>query len=235
MLVYTADNRDGSGADGCTTCCCTPMSVKPGETNKIVGQYAGWVAPIGGRGLIAGTQFSIVRTALVPAGLSPVNTDYNFATVINTLVGGNVAINAVDPGGLAMTYSVVPLYAPVNGVLVMAGDGVFSYAPNLGFIGYDSFVYQTTDGINPPTLNTVRIAVSAALPSPALPPMLPPAWLAIPPASVRIQGTALVFALTADPELPVGSIWRLTIRQPAFDCSTVFTNISCLDITAGGC
>lgn len=35
---------------------------------------------------------------------------------------------------------------PANGVLAFSGDGSFSYAPNPGFVGVDSFTYDVVDG-----------------------------------------------------------------------------------------
>ncbi len=101
------------------------------------------------------------------------------ATVNITVYSGPVAVNesyaviagqnlttAAATGVLAFDSNAVgnPLTAqlftgPTNGQLMLNGDGSFNYSPNAGFIGSDSFIYTTTDGITTSAPATVTLTV----------------------------------------------------------------------------
>jgi len=61
----------------------------------------------------------------------------------------DVLTNDGDPEGA--TLSVVSATDPANGSLVDNGDGTFSYTPDTGFSGIDTFTYDVTDGTNTQT------------------------------------------------------------------------------------
>ncbi len=67
-----------------------------------------------------------------------------------------------DPDGDALT--VVPAAAPANGSVIIAADGSFTYTPNAGFSGVDSFGYGVSDGIST-VYATATINASEALPT----------------------------------------------------------------------
>jgi VCBS repeat-containing protein len=49
-----------------------------------------------------------------------------------------------DPDGDNLTAAIVS--STPNGSLSLASDGSFSYTPNAGFTGSDTFTYQASDG-----------------------------------------------------------------------------------------
>ena len=53
------------------------------------------------------------------------------------------SLNAVDLEGDAIKYTIVT--GPASGTLTIADDGTFTYVPNNGFTGVDSFVISATD------------------------------------------------------------------------------------------
>ena len=53
-----------------------------------------------------------------------------------------------------------PLSGPSNGSLTLNSDGSFSYTPNSGFTGSDSFTYSATDGIADSGVTTVTLTVN---------------------------------------------------------------------------
>jgi hypothetical protein len=66
--------------------------------------------------------------------------------------------NDIDAEGDALTTALVT--GPANGTLVLNADGSFSYVPNVGFSGADSFTYQASDGSNLSNIATVSIDVN---------------------------------------------------------------------------
>jgi hypothetical protein len=50
---------------------------------------------------------------------------------------------------------------PANGSLVLGADGVYTYTPNAGFSGTDSFVYAVDDGYGGSDTATVTVDVEA--------------------------------------------------------------------------
>jgi large repetitive protein len=72
--------------------------------------------------------------------------DINITTV-NVTVGGNVLINDSDPDNDPMTVTLVT--GTLNGVLILNPNGTYSYKPNPGFTGTDTFKYKVCDNGNP--------------------------------------------------------------------------------------
>jgi len=96
----------------------------------------------------------------------PVPEDDINVTTIDTLVSGTVLPNDSDPDGEALTVSEVngsPISSPIltaNGVVVMAADGSYTYTPNAGFVGTDTFDYEVCDASGNCVIASVSIAVS---------------------------------------------------------------------------
>ncbi len=96
----------------------------------------------------------------------PVANNDSAATNAGTPVNINVAANDSDPDN-----NLVPSTAnttcsgcstPSHGTLTNNGNGTFTYAPNAGFTGSDSFVYQICDSTGLCDTATVNITVSAS-------------------------------------------------------------------------
>ncbi len=64
----------------------------------------------------------------------------------NTLPGmavtGSVLANDTDPDGGTLSVNTTPTVAPANGTLVLNIDGTYTYQPNAGFVGEDTFTYE---------------------------------------------------------------------------------------------
>ncbi|SIO39386.1 Uncharacterized membrane protein [Singulisphaera sp. GP187] len=73
-----------------------------------------------------------------------------------------VLINDISPNGTPLTAVVVN--GPAHGTLTLNPDGSFTYVPNAGYIGDDSFSYRSTDGVNFSSPATVAIAVNQVAP-----------------------------------------------------------------------
>lgn len=75
-----------------------------------------------------------------------------------TVHGNGVLANDTDPNGLQM--HAILLTSTINGNLVLNQNGTFTYTPNLGFHGTDSFSYEAFDGIATSNVATVTITVN---------------------------------------------------------------------------
>ncbi|MCP4111750.1 MAG: tandem-95 repeat protein [Desulfobacteraceae bacterium] len=62
--------------------------------------------------------------------------------------------------------STVKISDPANGVLKLNNDGSFSYTPNTGYIGSDSFTYKASDGTSDSDVAAVTITVSPVVSKP---------------------------------------------------------------------
>ena len=60
-------------------------------------------------------------------------------------VSGNLLANDSDPNGDTLTASTTPVTGPANGTVVINTDGTFTYTPDAGFVGNDTFVYEISD------------------------------------------------------------------------------------------
>ena len=56
--------------------------------------------------------------------------------------------------------SAVLVAGPANGVLVLNGNGSFTYTPDLNFFGADSFTYRASDGALTSNVATVTVTVN---------------------------------------------------------------------------
>ena len=79
-------------------------------------------------------------------------------TVLNIAAPGVLA-NDSDPEGHALT--MIKDSDPANGTLSIHPDGSFSYTPNIGFTGTDTFTYKASDSDLESAVATVTITVNA--------------------------------------------------------------------------
>ena len=92
-----------------------------------------------------------------PGNQPPVAVKDIFETGFDTPFTGNVLDNDSDPDGDEL--SVLTNTQPANGKVTMNPDGTFTYTPNAGFIGEDSFSYTVIDGNGGYDQATVHITV----------------------------------------------------------------------------
>jgi protocatechuate 3,4-dioxygenase beta subunit len=71
-----------------------------------------------------------------------------------------VLANDYDPNGLSLTAILVS--GPAHGTLTLNADGSFTYTPNSGFSGSDSFTYVASDGVLESDPATVTLAVNGS-------------------------------------------------------------------------
>lgn len=98
-----------------------------------------------------------------PQNQAPDARDDAFTTAHNTAINAsfltdNGAGVDSDPDGDPLTASLVTSAA--NGTLSLQATGLFTYTPNTGFVGTDTFVYQLADGQGGTDTATVTITVT---------------------------------------------------------------------------
>ena len=114
------------------------------------------------------TTFDVV---VKPLNDLPVAVDDFYTVLGNTTLNVNPATgllnNDSDVDGDALTVTAAsPLSGPSNGTVSVNPDGTFTYIPNAGFSGPDSFVYQVSDGNGGFATATAFIDVSEAVTGP---------------------------------------------------------------------
>lgn len=76
---------------------------------------------------------------------SPVANADSTVVFQNGVVSGQLLSNDGDPDGDSISLNTTPLSSPTNGTVILRADGTYTYTPNSGFIGTDSFEYQICD------------------------------------------------------------------------------------------
>ena len=106
-----------------------------------------------------------VRVTLVAANTAPVADNDSYAATVDTplMVDAASGVLAGDTDGEANTLTAVIVAGPTSGTLtVFNTDGSFTYTPNSGFTGTDSFTYKANDGLLDSNVATVTITVNPA-------------------------------------------------------------------------
>jgi uncharacterized repeat protein (TIGR01451 family) len=85
---------------------------------------------------------AVVTVTVVNGDIAPIAVDDAFTGDEGAPIPGNVTGNDT-PGNISSTYTLVS--QPANGTVVMNADGSFTYTPNPGFVGPDSFPYLLCD------------------------------------------------------------------------------------------
>lgn len=237
MLRFTADPRDGyTGNVGCQACCCSPAVIMPGETNKWQINYAPWSVPIGGRGLTVNNVYDVEKRVdpVLAGNGAPSVPFFGAVTPLNTTLNGT--LTATDPDADSLKFKVLPGYGPANGKLtIVEATGAYTYIPDTGFIGLDTFFFTVSDGVNPPVVGEASIAVQQAG-APANRSTATPIVFVNKAAMVIDAGYHTVeFPIEVSPAAKVGDRYRMTIRQQAMDCDAYYWNVMCIDISVGKC
>ncbi|RMG85156.1 MAG: gliding motility-associated C-terminal domain-containing protein, partial [Bacteroidetes bacterium] len=84
--------------------------------------------------------------------------DDAFSLSANMTLSGAVFPNDEYAAGVSVSATI--LQNPSHGTLIFDADGHFTYAPDVGFAGTDSFVYAICDGGQPPACDTATVTLS---------------------------------------------------------------------------
>lgn len=109
---------------------------------------------------VATVTITVTSNILPQAANDAYSTDAGVA--LSVPAPGVLHNDADTDGPLALAATLVT--GPANGVLNLIGDGGFSYQPDGGFSGTDTFTYRATDGLDDSNVATVTITVNPAPP-----------------------------------------------------------------------
>jgi hypothetical protein len=234
MLAITID--DGQPVDGCYTCCCESVSLRPGETQPLHLNYAPWALPIAGHGLHCNPIVDVEEkdTCPTPGGsnLPPHLTGLSrYYTTVNGHLDANLRSYVVDPEGAQLIFKLLQLYGPKHGKLVLQPSGAFSYTPVANFKGADRFYASASDGVSDPlvfeTMIAVGIEMGIMVPTPDF-------HVGVPLVDQRFHMVTL--PLVAAPSAKPCQVFRLNIRQGAMDCNcNCYYHLDCVDVRIAKC
>ena len=111
-----------------------------------------------------GSSTATVTVEVTPVNDPPVANDDAYSTSQDTMLtvaAPGVLGNDSDPDGDALTANLVSDVA--NGMLTLSADGSFTYMPDAGFTGSDSFTYVANDGALDSNEATVTITVEQVI------------------------------------------------------------------------
>lgn len=126
---------------------------KPGYVGTDVFEYKIWddgipCEPMAGTGLV----FITVRGV----NIAPVAVDDDFMVMCHP-ISGNVLSNDSDPDGDKINADQKLVKLPLYGEVVLEANGSFTYTPDPGFSGIDSFAYQICDNGLPSMCDTAMV------------------------------------------------------------------------------
>lgn len=179
----------------CTTTCLVVDSSDEIATSDVVGG--------GGQ---ADTEVGEPQT-----NLAPVAQDDAYSIRSNQHIGANVLKNDGDPEGDPLTVSLVT--GAAHGQLQLGPDGRFTYIPDSGFDGEDSFVYQVSDGQADSGQATVRIQVARSVAANAVPSAADDNYTVAEDGSLVVEASGV---LGNDTDLDGDSLSAVIVSPPRF-------------------
>ncbi len=111
------------------------------------------------------TASATVTITVAPVQHDPVAGNDSYTTTSDTplsVPAPGVLGNDGDEDGDALTLQVAPVPVASNGTVALVADGSFTYTPNAGFSGTDSFAYHISDGTGRSADGVVTVTVSAS-------------------------------------------------------------------------
>lgn len=242
MQTFNADPRDGvPNGSVCTSCCCQPLSLQPGETNLITINYAMWSVPLGRPGIVGGFEYNIeTNTDACPSSkiggfLPPSAANLLLSTAESTDLAIDLTAG-VTPAGNTFSYSIVPFSGPRKGTLAQTAEGQYTYTPNGGVTGKDYFSFTVTDAQSRTVTRHVEINIGTNVEARnnALLSLTP--FVDLSTVVVDQQLQQVRFPLYMPLSCTECERYKLTIRQPAQDCDcNTFHHFMCFDITCKPC
>ncbi|MEQ8842584.1 MAG: Ig-like domain-containing protein [Acidimicrobiales bacterium] len=109
-----------------------------------------------------GSDSAVGRFTVTPGPDAPIAADDGYAGAEDTdlvVVAPGLLTNDGDPDREPLTVETTPVVVPSDGSVVLAADGSFTYTPDPGFVGTDTFVYRVRDPGGSTDVATVRVLI----------------------------------------------------------------------------
>ncbi len=113
-----------------------------------------------------GSNTAVVNITVDSVNDAPVAIADAFNTDEDVALTANVLGNDIDADGDVLSINTTPVADPINGSVQLNADGTFTYAPDTGFHGTDSFTYEISDGNGGSNTAAVNITVGSVNDSP---------------------------------------------------------------------
>ena len=138
------------------------FTVGGSHTYALPGAYAINVAigDVGGSETSASTIANVAASTTAPAAYND-SYSLNHDTTLTVTAANGVLANATDPNNLPL--SAVLVGNAADGNVQLNSDGSFTYTPNAGYTGNDSFTYYATDGQYNSNTATVTLTVDSTI------------------------------------------------------------------------
>jgi gliding motility-associated-like protein len=81
-------------------------------------------------------------------------------TLAEVPVSGSVVTNDIEPNGDLLVVDTALVLIPMNGTIVIDSTGDYTYTPNAGFTGLDSFIYVVCDNQTPALCDTATAYIT---------------------------------------------------------------------------
>lgn len=102
---------------------------------------------------------AIVYVRVMPENTPPDAVD-DYFTVTCAPIDGNVLLNDSDVDKDKITVNTKPVKLPLHGEVTLSANGSFTYVPDDGFIGIDSFAYSICDDGIPSLCDTAKVYIT---------------------------------------------------------------------------
>ena len=146
-----------------------PLTLTPVPGAPYAGSIAQFTDPIRSVNLRITLPASTGETVTTSSGVitptaPPVATNDTYNTpegkTLTVTTADGVLSNDISPTGVVLTPTLVS--QPADGTLTFNTDGSFTYVPNAGFVGTDTFSYRDADSLNTSNTATVTLTVTPA-------------------------------------------------------------------------
>jgi uncharacterized delta-60 repeat protein len=109
-----------------------------------------------------GTAQAVVTITVNAINDDPTAVSDSFSLNEDTVLNGTTLLaNDSDIEGDSLTINTTPTVNVTNGSLLLAGDGSFSYTPNSGYFGNDTFSYELLDGNGGTATTSVNLSIAS--------------------------------------------------------------------------
>ena len=161
------------------------------------------------------SNVATVTVSVIPVNDAPIGNTDAYSTLIGIGLNELVGVLANDTDAEFDAITAILTTPPTNGTILLNANGSFTYTPNAGFFGSDSFSYLPNDGTLSGNLTTVNInVIPGVTPTPG--PIVPPGPTVEPPTIPPIETDPPADDPVDDPGTPLADLMVNAIPETQF-------------------